>query len=169
MMETPSKTLFSAPPTATENPFIHKIPVRAVAELAPASLAARASAFLVDYILMLLVFGVAISLATVCKGAFPTAANWIVNLGYLATLGFIGWNWIYVCVRDGQSIGQRLVGVEIVRADGMPVSYRTILLRHLVGYPLSLLCLGLGFFWMILDTRQRGWHDRLAGTLVVKN
>jgi uncharacterized RDD family membrane protein YckC len=168
-METPTNTMFSAPPAASENPFIQKIPARPMTDLVPASLGMRASAFLVDYILTLLVFGVAISLATVCKGAFPTVANWIVNLGYLATLGFVGWNWIYVCVREGQSIGQRLVGVEIIRADGANLDYRTIVLRHLVGYPLSLVCLGLGFFWMIFDAQQRGWHDRLAGTLVIKN
>ncbi len=168
-METPSNTIFQVPPPASENPFIQKIPARATGESAPASLGLRASAFLVDYILTLLVFGVAISLATFCRGAFPTAADWIINLGYLATLGFVGWNWIYLCVREGQSIGQRLVGLQIIRTDGARLGYSTIVLRHLIGYPLSFLCLGLGFLWMIFDSQQRGWHDKLAGTLIVKN
>lgn len=168
-MKTLSNTMYSVPPPATENPFIQKIPTCVTNDVAPASLGLRASAFLVDYILTLLVFGVAISLATVCKGAFPTAATWIIRLGYLATLGFVLWNWGYVCVRDGQSIGQRLVGLRIIRTDGTLLGYRTVVLRHLVGYPLSFLCLGLGFLWMIIDPRQRGWHDRLAGTLIVKS
>ncbi|MBS1810623.1 MAG: RDD family protein [Acidobacteria bacterium] len=168
MMETPSNTIFSAPPAAHENPFIQKIPTRAATDFAPASLGLRASAFLVDYILTLLVLGVAISIATVCKSAFPTLANWIVNLGYLATLLFVAWNWFFLCVRDGQRIGQRLVGLRIIRTDGAMLGYRTVVLRHLIGYPLSLLCLGLGFLWMIIDPKQRGWHDKLAGTLIVK-
>lgn len=164
-----SNTILTVPPPASENPFIQKIPARVTSETAPATLGLRASAFLVDYILTLLVLGVAISLAMFCKGAFPTAANWMVNLGYLAALGFVAWNWVYLCVRDGQSIGQRLVGIRIVRTDGALPGYRTIMLRHLIGYPLSLLCLGLGFLWMIFDARQRGWHDLLAGTQMVKS
>lgn len=40
------------------------------------------------------------------------------------------------------------------------------LLRYL-GYFLSALPLGLGFLWVIWDRRHQGWHDKLAGTLVV--
>jgi uncharacterized RDD family membrane protein YckC len=167
--ETHSDTIFPVSPTASENPFIQKIPTRLPNESAPASLGMRASAFLVDYILTLLVLGVAISLASVFKTAFPTLADWLVSLGYLATVGFVLWNWGYLCVREGQSIGQRLVGLRIIRTDGAPLGYRTIMLRHLIGYPLSLFCLGLGFLWMIIDPKQRGWHDKLAGTLIVKS
>lgn len=165
-MQTSSETIFSVPPTVNENPFVQKIPARTEA---PASLALRAAAFLVDYILTLLVLGVAISLAMIFKGAFPNVANWIINLGYVATLGFVVWNWGYLNVRDGQRIGQRLVGIETICADGSVLGYRAIALRHLLGYPLSLLCVGLGFLWIILDPKQRGWHDKLAGTLIVKS
>ncbi|HEX4951717.1 MAG TPA: RDD family protein [Blastocatellia bacterium] len=166
MMETSSDTIFPLPQTANENPFVQKIPLRTDA---PASLGLRAAAFLVDYILTLLILGVAISIAMIFKSGFPTVANWIVNLGYLAVAGFIIWNWGILTVRDGQRVGQRLVGIRIIRADGGYLGYRTILLRHLLGYPLSLLCLGLGFLWIIIDPKQRGWHDKLAGTLVVRN
>lgn len=165
-METSSETIFSVPQTARENPFVQKIPTRADT---PASLGLRAAAFLIDYILTLLILGVAISFAMIFKGIFPAVATWIMNLGYLATLGFIVWNWGYLNVRDGQRIGQRLVGIKTICANGAALSYRTILLRHLLGYPLSLLCAGLGFVWIIFDSKQRGWHDRLAGTLIVKS
>ena len=165
-METSAKTLFTVPQTVGENPFVQKIPTRTDA---PASLGLRAAAFLVDYILTLLILGVAISLAMIFKSAFPTVANGVVNLGYVATLGFIVWNWGYLIVRDGQRIGQRLVGIRTICANGSVPGYRTIVLRHLLGYPLSLLCAGLGFFWIILDPKQRGWHDKLAGTLIVKS
>ena len=165
-METPSNTAFTVPQPRSESPFVNKIPVKVSL---PASLRLRASAFLMDYILTLLILGVAISLGMICKGAFPTIANLLVNLGYLAALGFMFWNWGYRCVQEGQSIGQRLVGIKIVRTDGLSLGYRTIALRHLIGYPVSLLCGGLGFLWMVIDPKQRGWHDKLAGTLIVKN
>ena len=164
-MET-SDTFFIAPPTVSEKPFVQKIPARADV---PANFGLRAAAFLVDYILTLLILGVAISLALIFKNLFPTLSTWIVNLGYLAAIGFVVWNWGYLNVRDGQRIGQRLVGIKTICADGGVLGYRNIVLRHLVGYPLSLLCVGLGFLWMVVDPKQRGWHDKLAGTLIVKS
>ncbi len=166
-MQTSSETIFSTPETGRENPFVQKIPSRTDAP--PASLGLRAAALLVDYILTLLILGVAISVAMIFKGAFPTVANWIINLGYAAAIGFVFYNWGYLNVRDGQRIGQRLVGVKTICADGSVLGYRTIAIRHLLGYPLSLLCLGLGFLWIIVDSKQRGWHDKLAGTLIVKS
>jgi uncharacterized RDD family membrane protein YckC len=165
-METSSESIFTVPQTVRENPFVQKIPTRANV---PASLGLRIAAFLVDYILTLLILGVAISIAMLFKTTFPAVATWVINLGYVGVLGFIAWNWGYLNVRDGQRIGQRLVGIKTICANGSPLGYRTIVLRHLLGYPLSLLCAGLGFLWMIVDSKQRGWHDRLAGTLVVKS
>ena len=63
--------------------------------------------------------------------------------------------------------GKMVVGATIVdAASGGPLSPRQSLLRYL-GYYLSLLPLGLGFFWIAWDDRKQGWHDKLAGTLVV--
>jgi uncharacterized RDD family membrane protein YckC len=56
-----------------------------------------------------------------------------------------------------------------VRVDGRPLNYRTALLRHLVGYPLAVFCLMLGALWVLWDPRQQGWHDKLAGTMVVRD
>ncbi len=36
------------------------------------------------------------------------------------------------------------------------------------GYYACILSLGLGFIWVGLDRRKQGWHDKLAGTLVIK-
>ncbi len=36
------------------------------------------------------------------------------------------------------------------------------------GYFLSLLPLGLGFLWIGFDRRKQGWHDKIAGTVVIK-
>ncbi len=164
-MDTFSKTITTVSSSDRENPFIRKIPM---SETFPATLGARASSFLVDYILVLLILMVSISVASIFKSAAPGLAGWIVTLGYLAALAFVVWNWGWMCVREGHTIGQRLVGLKIVRADGAALDYRTILLRHLIGYPLSAICAGLGFLWMVIDGKQRGWHDKLAGTIVVK-
>jgi len=144
--------------------FVRKLP----ANPQPVSFGLRCGAFLLDYILTLLIPAVTVSLALFSKRAWPSVAYFVLTIGYLATLGLVLFNWIYLCGRDGQSLGQRLVGIRIVRVGGEPMNYRTATLRHLVGYPLSFACAGLGVIWMLFDAKQQGWHDKLAGTLVVK-
>ncbi len=130
----------------------------------------RCGAFLLDYILTLLLPAVTLVLAVYIKRRWmaPTAAEMVVTAGYVATAGLIFINFFYFYVKQGQSFGKRFVGLRVVRADGGPIDYRVAVLRHVVGYPLSFLCFGLGILWMFWDRKQQGWHDKLAKTLVVK-
>jgi uncharacterized RDD family membrane protein YckC len=136
-----------------------------------ASLSLRCSAFLLDYILTLLVPAATLVMAVYVKRRWmePMAANVIVIGGYLATAAVIFFNYVYFYVRRGQSFGKRFVGIRVAREDGRPIDYQTALVRHIVGYPLSLLFLGLGLIWTLWDRNQQGWHDKLAKTIVVKD
>ncbi|MDW8399424.1 MAG: RDD family protein [Acetobacteraceae bacterium] len=68
---------------------------------------------------------------------------------------------------NGATPGKRAMGVMIVDAatGGRPPVGRLVL--RYVGYLLSGLPLLLGFLWVLWDPRRQGWHDKLAGTLVV--
>ena len=64
--------------------------------------------------------------------------------------------------------GKILFGLTIVDAEtGGTPPLRQLVLRYL-GYLLSALPLGLGYAWMLWDERRQTWHDKLAGTLVVR-
>ena len=39
--------------------------------------------------------------------------------------------------------------------------------RYFAYFP-AILFLGIGIFWIAFDKRKQGWHDKLAGTVVVK-
>ena len=67
---------------------------------------------------------------------------------------------------NGQMVGNLVMGVRVVKADGGRVSFSRAAARMLGAY-LSGLLLFLGFFWAIFDKRRQGWHDKLAGTVVV--
>lgn len=41
------------------------------------------------------------------------------------------------------------------------------MVRYL-GYYLSAFVAGLGFIWVAFDRRKQGWHDKIAGTVVVR-
>ena len=59
-------------------------------------------------------------------------------------------------------------GLRVVRdTDGGTVSGGQALLR-LVGFWVSGAVFYLGFIWIFIDQRHRGWHDLIASTVVVK-
>jgi uncharacterized RDD family membrane protein YckC len=64
--------------------------------------------------------------------------------------------------------GMLLLGCQVVRADdGRPLSLLRSLVRG-VGLWLGLACLGAGVLWIIWEPRHRGLHDKLAGSVVIK-
>lgn len=64
--------------------------------------------------------------------------------------------------------GKMLVGVKVVDArTGGRLSPGQAIGRYL-AYFVSILPLGLGLLWVAFDARKQGWHDKLAGTVVVR-
>ena len=119
-----------------------------------ASIGLRCSAFLLDYILTMLVPSLTVLIAVYFKRRWnaPGFANVVLIIGYLLTFGLVLFNWVYLSERDGQSFGKRFIGIRIVREDGEPVTYRTAILRHLIGYPLSIFPVAHGICWALLGS-----------------
>lgn len=64
--------------------------------------------------------------------------------------------------------GKMAVAAQVVDAQtGATVTVGQAMLRYL-GYFIAMLPLGLGIFWIGFDRRKQGWHDKIAGTVVVK-
>jgi len=71
--------------------------------------------------------------------------------------------------RGGQTPGMRLVGIRVVRdEDGGPVTLGAAILR-LFGFWISGLVFWLGYIWVLIDKRRRGWFDLIANTVVIKD
>jgi uncharacterized RDD family membrane protein YckC len=72
--------------------------------------------------------------------------------------------WIY----KSATPGKMLTGLIIVDAKtGEKPSTRQFIVRYL-GYYVSIIPLSLGIIWVGIDKRKQGWHDKLAGTVVIK-
>jgi uncharacterized RDD family membrane protein YckC len=65
----------------------------------------------------------------------------------------------------GQTPGNRVLEIRVVRADGSPLRPRHALAR-LAGLVLAAVPLGLGFAPILVTDRRRGLQDWLAGTVV---
>jgi len=136
----------------------------------PVGFAPRLGAYLIDG-LVLFVPQLVLSVAAVFASAagsgsasnFETVTSTAQCLLILVTAAyFIGfWAW------RGQTPGKMALGIKVVKTDGSPVTFGTALVRY-IGYWISALVLLLGFLWVLWDTNKQGWHDKIAGTYVVR-
>lgn len=84
-------------------------------------------------------------------------ATLIIGLAYVTAM------WAY----KGTTIGGIVLGLKVVRVDGSPLSFAVALVRGLAA-GFSGIVLFLGFIWIAWDSEKQGWHDKIAGTLVLK-
>ena len=125
---------------------------------------ARLVAFIVDNLIQ---WGLtlALVLASVILGAIfvPLGA-----LALIAGLAFLFLYFPYFWQKSGQTPGMRLMQIKVVRdADGGPLGWGAAILRW-IGYYISGLVFYIGFIWIFIDKRKRGWHDLIGGTVVIK-
>ena len=75
-------------------------------------------------------------------------------------VGFWAWR--------GQTPGMIALGLRILKeSDGTKPGLGRSILRY-VGFFISMLVLFIGLIWAAFDPRKQGWHDKIAGTVVVK-
>lgn len=60
-----------------------------------------------------------------------------------------------------------IFGLRVVRLDGRPLDLPCVLVRG-VAAGVGAVAAGIGYFWCAWDPEQQTWHDKLAGTVVVK-
>jgi uncharacterized RDD family membrane protein YckC len=67
----------------------------------------------------------------------------------------------------GTASGGLVCGLKFVRREGTELTWDTAIVRAL-GCFLSMVVCGLGFLWIVFDEDRQAWHDKIAGTLVVR-
>jgi uncharacterized RDD family membrane protein YckC len=84
-----------------------------------------------------------------------------VHILMLAIYGAVMWK------LRGTTVGGIVFDLHVVRLDGRPVDWETAIVRAL-GCFLSLFVVFLGFIWIAFDANGQAWHDKIAGTVVVR-
>ena len=74
---------------------------------------------------------------------------------------------IYFHGLTGQTVGKLALGLKVVKRDGDTIGFARATVRYF-GSIIGLLFAGLGFVWIAFDARKQGWHDKMAGSFVVK-
>jgi len=82
---------------------------------------------------------------------------------------FALWQFLYFAYSwavSGRTPGMALMGIRVVRADGMTLDPLHAVLRALV-FPLNFLLLGLPFLVILVQRERRGVADLIAGSAVI--
>jgi len=154
--------------TSTRSIKPEQIVVNFDAERLKAPFLLRCGAILIDYIILVAIPIISL-LIYKYSGREPAKLlnNEIFNAGWLIMVLLALTNFVLLPLLVGQSIGKMLTGLRVVKKDGKPPSLGSLFIRHLIGYPLTVLTFGLGFFISVINSKGRALHDFLAGTVVI--
>ena len=134
--------------------------------LSPPGLLRRLGAMAYDTLLLLaILMMLSYPYVWLTSGAKPGLVVKTLYQLYLIAICFLFYGGFWV--RGGQTLGMRTWRIKLVRQDGGPITW-TIALKRFVSALFSLLCLGLGFLWVLYDRDKLAWHDRLSGTRLIR-
>ncbi len=115
----------------------------------------RLGAYVVDAIILLVV-------QILLNLALGNAAG---PLGFLAGIAYFVYFWSDM--GGGQTIGMRMFQLKVTRTDGASLSMVNAVVRY-VGFIVAAIPLCIGLIWVAFDAEKQGWHDKIAGTYVVR-
>ena len=126
----------------------------------------RLAAYVLDLLVPVVVLSF-IMLATAI--GTPTGSNdgsaGGVLLAFLMLVAFVVW--AVVLFSRGTTPGKNALGMRVIKEDGGHAGFLTMLVRELIGKPISGVIFSLGFLWILFDRDNQGWHDKLVSTYVV--
>ena len=141
----------------------------------------RLVAYTIDGLIVGIVFIILAFIAGVAffSGTISSGSNvWVNEMNDPSRmLSFTLWFWFFSTLTNiayftyfhgssGRTPGKMLLGLQVVSVEGGPISFGTAFLRS-VGYLVSSFVFCLGYIWIAFDKRKQGWHDKIAGTVVI--
>ena len=136
-----------------------------------ASYGSRFWGYFLDSLILGLGLGVVFAIVAFVAGSLandaPAIAGILLFISWLAIIVGSFWYFVHYWTRTGQTPGQKIAGVRVVRLDGQPMTVGSSILRVL-GYSINGSILALGWLWPLWDDKKQGWHDKMAGTVVVQ-
>ncbi len=133
-----------------------------------ASLDVRLLAIIIDYFLVFAIYCVLATVAVLFIN--EKEARIMAAIGGLAVIPIA--KMIYSIIAEASrrqgTYGKVLMGLKVTDEAGLPITTGTSVIRNLS----KLICvatLGLGYAYGFFDKQQQGIHDKIAGTLVIKD
>jgi uncharacterized RDD family membrane protein YckC len=132
-------------------------PVLQAVSLPRAGFWIRTAALLLDVIIVALI-------CSLLSEMFSSGSHIRIRADLLPSLALYG---ALMWKLKGSTVGGIVCGLKVVRLDDRPIDWGTSIVRALSCF-LSLAVMGLGFIWVVFDDQRQSWHDKIAGTVVVR-
>ena len=134
---------------------------------------ARLISFILDQLIILGISLVILAAFLIVAGIFAAiGVDFLAATSVIAAIvGFFVVYFVYFpyfWTKHGQTLGMRPFKLRVVMdKDGGKVTMGPAILR-LFGYWIDQIVFYLGYIWVLVDNRRRGWHDLIAGTVVIQ-
>ncbi|MBE9538972.1 MAG: RDD family protein [Proteobacteria bacterium] len=128
----------------------------------------RVAASLIDSVVLLLVF--AMPLTVIYGTDYWTSdetvkGTWDILITYVAPIFITVWFWTkYLGTPGKMALRLRVVDANTGKAISTPKA-----IGRYFAYYVSAIPLLLGFIWVGIDKKKQGFHDKLAGTVVIRD
>lgn len=159
----------TTPPLLQTGPQARATEMQAYLERYRAPFSLRCGALLIDYIILAIIIAFFTLMSRPASGSMRSTGSSAEAFGMIIALSALVLNFGVLAVWRGQTLGKWATGLRIEHKEGLSLDWWRVLLRHFVGYPLSLLTLGIGFFVAAFNAQGRALHDLIAGTIVVRD
>ena len=97
-----------------------------------------------------------------------TILNFLANPYFIAlfVIGTIFLYFTFFLVFSGHTPGKAFMGLRVVTKSGGKISFIRSVVRFFAYIP-TILSLGIGFFWIVIDDQRQAWHDTISNTFVI--
>lgn len=137
----------------------------------------RLVAYMIDGIILNVLSFILTFIGVIALGLGPSGLEGIEELESGGVLSFILPLYIFMIILNiayytyfhgstGQTLGKMVCRLKVVRLSGEPLGYGKAFLRWIGYIPSSIFLLG--FLWVAWDKHKQAWHDKIAGTYVIK-
>lgn len=84
--------------------------------------------------------------------------------------GLLSWAYyIFMDVKYGATLGKMAMKIRVQKEEtGANLTWVQAFLREVIGKFISGVVLFIGYLWMLWDPKKQTWHDKIAGSVVVK-
>src|SRR2546425_2115696 len=112
----------------------------------------RVLAFLIDSVIL---FVVNLLVAAILNGSTAGRSGIQTLLGII----YFSYFWSASSPWPGQTVGDKLLGLRIIKTDGSDISIVQAFIRY-VGLFISFIVIFIGVIWVAFDANKQCWHDK---------
>jgi uncharacterized RDD family membrane protein YckC len=119
------------------------------------------AAIIYDFLLLIAILFLATAILLPFNGGKAFTNQPIFYPLYLLAVSFCFYGWFWT--HGGQTLGLRAWKITVLNDKHGVISWQQALIRFITAL-VSWLFLGLGFLWILVDKKQRSWHDIASKT-----